>query len=144
MNHKILRELTQTQLMFNILQPPTAGYNAAPLLKHTDVMSISHNHPVPLGYFTTNPFLWWLSYQVTLTTSINTPTVSICYHDLWISGLHPSLPSCALHGTFAPRPGLIHTATLLRPGELKALFVCSPWEILTLVSVLPPNKGSTY
>lgn len=42
-----------------------------------------------------------------------------------------SPPSCALPGTFAPRPGLIHLATPLRPGELKALFVCTPWEILT-------------
>lgn len=40
-------------------------------------------------------------------------------------------PSCALPGTFAPRPGLIHLATPLRPEELKALFVCTPWEILT-------------
>lgn len=38
-----------------------------------------------------------------------------CYHDLWSSGLHPSLPSGTLPGTFAPQPGLIHTATLLRP-----------------------------
>lgn len=42
-----------------------------------------------------------------------------------------SPPSCALPGTFAPRPGLIHLATPLQPGELKALFVCTPWEILT-------------
>lgn len=43
----------------------------------------------------------------------------------------PFPPSCALRGTFAPWPSLIHLATPLRPGELKALFVCTPWEILT-------------
>lgn len=42
-----------------------------------------------------------------------------------------STPSCALPGTFAPWPGLIHLATPLWAGELKALFVCTPWEILT-------------
>lgn len=56
-------------------------------------------------------------------------------HDLPHSPLCPapctSPPSGALPGTFAPRPGLIHLATPLRPGELKALFVCTPWEILT-------------
>lgn len=52
----------------------------------------------------------------------------------WPPGLSPAScppPSCALPGTFAPRPSLIHLATPLRPGELKALFVCAPWEILT-------------
>ncbi|KAK2833432.1 hypothetical protein Q5P01_017321 [Channa striata] len=37
-----------------------------------------------------------------------------------------SPPSCGLPGTFAPQLGLIHRATPLRPGELKALFVCTP------------------
>lgn len=40
-------------------------------------------------------------------------------------------PSGALRGTFAPWPSLIHLASPLWPGELKALFVHTPWEILT-------------
>ncbi|KAK1877008.1 Mitochondrial distribution and morphology protein 10, partial [Dissostichus eleginoides] len=39
-------------------------------------------------------------------------------------------PSYALPGTFAPRPGLIHLATPLRPGELKALFITENLVVL--------------
>ncbi|KAA8582607.1 hypothetical protein FQN60_003821 [Etheostoma spectabile] len=47
---------------------------------------------------------------------------------------HVPLPSRALPGTFAPRPGLIHLTTPLRPGELKALFITE--NLLVLYSNL--------
>lgn len=80
--------------------------------------------------------------EVTYSTSrflppvaFSTPSTALIPRDLPDSPLCPapctSPPSRALPGTFAPWPGLIHLATPLRPGELKALFVCTPWEILT-------------
>lgn len=68
-------------------------------------------------------------------TDFSAPSTALIPCDLPDSPLCPapctSPPSRALPGTFAPWPGLIHLATPLRPGELKALFVCTPWEILT-------------
>ncbi|KAI4821616.1 hypothetical protein KUCAC02_007214, partial [Chaenocephalus aceratus] len=53
-------------------------------------------------------------------------------------------PSYALPGTFAPRPGLIHLATPLRPGELKALFITENLVVLysDLVELTATSLGS--